>query len=66
MPECVFLCCFNYDSVLLMSKNIERELREVEWELYLFYRAGNTNRDVESRLWSEIEALLPLVGNRGE
>jgi len=44
-----------------MSKNLERDLREAEWELYLIYRAGNVNRDIEARLWSEIEALIKIV-----
>jgi hypothetical protein len=59
--ECVYLHRFNCDSVLVMSKNLERDLREAEWELYLLYRAGNVNRDIEARLWSEIEPLIRIV-----
>ena len=45
-----------------MSKNLERELRDVEWELYLLYRAGKIDRAVEARLWSEIEFLFKELG----
>ncbi len=50
------------DIVLSMSNNLERELRDVEWELYLLYRAGNIDRVVEARLWSEIESLFKVLG----
>ena len=45
-----------------MSNNPERELRDVEWELYLLYRAGKIDRVVEARLWSEIESLFKVLG----
>ena len=50
------------DIVLSMSNNLERELRDVEWELYLLYRAGNIDRTVEARLWFEIESLFKVLG----
>jgi hypothetical protein len=50
------------DIVLSMSNNLERELRDVEWELYLLYRAGRVDRIVEDRLWTEIEYLFKELG----
>jgi hypothetical protein len=36
---------------------LRRELREVEWKLFLMYRSGVWDDEVEASLWSEVDRL---------
>lgn len=36
---------------------LRRELREVEWKLFLMYRSGVWDEAVEASLWCEVDRL---------
>lgn len=41
-----------------------KSLRDVEWELFLMYRAGGWDRGVETALWVEVEKLDHMIAAR--
>ena len=44
---------------------VEAELRNVEWELYLLYRGGETKSERIDKLWREVDRLDAILALEG-
>lgn len=44
---------------------LRRELREVEWQLFLMYRSGVWLEETELSLWAEVDRLDVLLAEVG-